>query len=125
GVEDGRRDVMLRDLMMREMDGFRVVAAMQKPPAWRRIPVIVITARDLTAEDRARLNSGIETVLMKETFNPASLVERVREAAAKSRRLQQVAEGASGFGSCTERTTTTTSTCSRCLLRRLTNKKGK
>jgi len=94
-LEDGPPDVMLLDLMMPEMDGFQVVAAMQKHPAWRRIPVIVITARDLTAEDRARLNSGIETVLMKETFNPASLVERVREAAAKSRRLQQVPEAAS------------------------------
>jgi len=32
--------------------------------------------RDLTTEDRARLDSGIETVLMKESFSPASLIER-------------------------------------------------
>ena len=61
--------------MMPEMDGFQLVAEMQKNPAWRRIPVIVITARDLTTEDRARLNSGIETVLIEESFSPASLVE--------------------------------------------------
>ena len=61
--------------MMPEMDGFQLVAELQKHPAWRRIPVIVITARDLTAEDHMRLNSGIKTVLMKESFSPASLIE--------------------------------------------------
>ena len=63
-------DVILLDLMMPEMDGFQLVAELQKHPAWRRIPVIVVTARDLTAEDRMRLNSGIETVLMKELVQP-------------------------------------------------------
>ena len=77
-------DVILLDLMMPEMDGFQLVAEMQKHPAWRRIPVIVITARDLTTEDRARLNSGIETVLMKESFSPANLIERVRQVVAEA-----------------------------------------
>jgi DNA-binding response OmpR family regulator len=40
--------------------------------------VIVITARDLTAADRERLNSGVQTVLLKDTFLPAELVERIR-----------------------------------------------
>ncbi len=64
--------------MMPEMDGFQVVAALQKEPRWRDIPVIVVTARDLDAEDRERLNSGVQTVLVKETFRPADLVERIR-----------------------------------------------
>src|SRR5262249_53934243 len=38
-------DVILLDLMMPEMDGFQLVAEMQRNPAWRGIPVIVITAR--------------------------------------------------------------------------------
>ena len=71
-------DVILLDLMMPEMDGFQVVAALQKEPRWRDIPVIVITSRDLDAEDRERLNSGVQTVLVKETFRPADLVERIR-----------------------------------------------
>ena len=62
--------MILLDLMMPEMDGFQLVAEMQKHPVWRRIPVIVITARDLTMEDRARLNSGIELVMRKESFSP-------------------------------------------------------
>jgi CheY-like chemotaxis protein len=63
---------------MPEMDGFAVVAALQKEPAWRDIPVIVITSRDLTASDRDRLNSGVQTVLVKDTFRPTELVERIR-----------------------------------------------
>jgi signal transduction histidine kinase/DNA-binding response OmpR family regulator len=71
-------DVILLDLMMPEMDGFAVVAALQKEPRWRDVPVIVITARDLDAKDRERLNSGVQSVLVKETFRPADLVERIR-----------------------------------------------
>ena len=71
-------DVILLDLMMPEMDGFAVVAALQKKPEWRDIPVIVITSLDLNAKDRERLNSGVQSVLVKETFRPAELVERIR-----------------------------------------------
>ena len=88
-------DVILLDLMMPEMDGFQLVAEMQRNPAWRRIPVIVITARDLSAEDRARLDSGIETVLMKESFSPAELIERLRQMTAHARRARKVPEVAS------------------------------
>src|SRR5438132_5983208 len=71
--------VILLDLMMPEMDGFAVVAALQKEAGWRDIPVIVITARDLDAKDHERLNSGVQSVLVKERFRPADLVERVRQ----------------------------------------------
>jgi two-component system NtrC family sensor kinase len=71
-------DVILLDLMMPEMDGFEVVAALQGDKGWRDIPVIVITSLDLTAEDRERLNSGVQSVLVKEKFRPEDLVERIR-----------------------------------------------
>jgi CheY-like chemotaxis protein len=77
-LQADKPDVILLDLMMPEMDGFAVVAALQKEPRWRDIPVIVITARDLDAKDRERLNSGVKSVLVKETFRPADLVERIR-----------------------------------------------
>jgi CheY-like chemotaxis protein len=88
-------DVILLDLMMPEMDGFQLVAEMQKHPAWSKIPVIVVTARDLTVEDHARLNSGIEMILRKERFNPATLIESIRQVVAKSRPPQKVPEVAS------------------------------
>jgi DNA-binding response OmpR family regulator len=66
-------------LMMPQMDGFELVAELQRHSEWRHIPVIIITARDLSSEDRARLNSGIEAVMMKEAFSPAKLIERIRD----------------------------------------------
>src|SRR5262245_25692869 len=66
-LQQDKPDVILLDLMMPEMDGFAVVAALQKEAAWRDIPIVVITARDLDAKDRERLNSGVQTVLVKET----------------------------------------------------------
>jgi CheY-like chemotaxis protein len=77
-IRENKPDVILLDLMMPEMDGFAVVAALQREPHWQDIPVIVITARDLDAIDRERLNSGVQSVLVKERFRPADLVERVR-----------------------------------------------
>jgi GAF domain-containing protein/CheY-like chemotaxis protein len=77
-LQKGKPDAILLDLMMPEMDGFQVVAALQKEAGWRDIPVIVITARDLDAKDHERLNSGVQLVLVKEMFRPAELVERIR-----------------------------------------------
>jgi CheY-like chemotaxis protein len=77
-IQENKPDVILLDLMMPEMDGFAVVAALQKEAGWHDIPVIVITARDLDAKDRERLNSGVQSVLVKERFRPADLVERIR-----------------------------------------------
>jgi signal transduction histidine kinase/CheY-like chemotaxis protein len=85
-LNEGVPDVILLDLMMPEMDGFEVVANLQRNRTWRRIPVIVVTARDLSLEDRARLNFGIESVLMKESFDPQSLIELIRQVVAKARR---------------------------------------
>ena len=78
-LQADKPDVILLDLMMPEMDGFQVVAALQKEPLWRDIPVIVITSLDLDAKDRERLTSGVHSVLVKETFRPAELVERIRQ----------------------------------------------
>jgi DNA-binding response OmpR family regulator len=55
-----------------------VVDALQDDARWCDIPVIVMTARDLDAADRERLNSGVQSVLVKESFRPADLVRRIR-----------------------------------------------
>jgi len=88
-------DVILIDLMMPEMDGFQLITALRERPEWRRIPVIVITALDLTAADRARLNSGVEGILLKNSFDPSHLVQLVRQAVASARRKNQLSEVAS------------------------------
>ncbi len=70
-------DILLLDLMMPEMDGFEVVAAMQAHKEWRRIPIIVVTAMDLSDADRQRLTGGVEIVLSKNAFSLAELGSRV------------------------------------------------
>ena len=94
-LADDVPDIILLDLMMPEMDGFQLVAALQERPAWRGIPVIVITSLDLTAADRARLNSGVEGILLKGSFDPAQLVATVRSHVATTRRSQIASEVAS------------------------------
>ncbi len=94
-LADDVPDIILLDLMMPEMDGFQLITALQERPAWRGIPVIVITALDLSAADRARLNSGVEGILLKDTFDPAQLVATVRAHVAEARRSQKVPEEAS------------------------------
>jgi CheY-like chemotaxis protein len=54
--------------MMPEMDGFQVVAVLQMNTSWRDIPVVVVTALELTAEDRQPLNGGVKQILSKHAF---------------------------------------------------------
>jgi len=74
--------LILLDLMMPVMDGFGFLAALRVRPKWQHIPVIVITAKDLTPEDRKRLNGMVEDVLEKNACTREDLLERVHEAIA-------------------------------------------
>ncbi len=72
-------DVILLDLMMPEMDGFEFLAALRSNPAWRPIPVLVLTAKDLTEEDRRRLNGEVERILQKSLSGREALLREVRD----------------------------------------------
>jgi signal transduction histidine kinase/CheY-like chemotaxis protein len=69
--------IVLLDLMMPEMDGFEFLAEMHLHEEWKPIPVVVITAKDLTAEDRLRLNGHVSRVLQKGLYNRDELLEHV------------------------------------------------
>jgi len=71
-------NLILLDLLMPHMNGFEFVAELRKNELWRSIPVIVITAKDLTAEDRMRLNGYVEMILQKGAFGQDELVEEIR-----------------------------------------------
>ena len=71
--------LILLDLMMPELDGFEVVAALRRREEWRAIPVVVITARTLTPEDHARLNGSVERILRKGAADGAALLAEVRD----------------------------------------------
>ncbi|MBC7605235.1 MAG: response regulator [Ramlibacter sp.] len=78
-----RPDLILLDLMMPEVSGFDVVAALQRDAETSRIPVLVVTAKQVTAQDRAMLNENVGTaihVIEKTQFNNAGFLAEVRRA---------------------------------------------
>jgi len=79
---DVQPQLILLDLMMPVMDGFGFLAEMRTRPEWQDIPVIVITAKDLTNEDRDRLSGCVEEVLEKNAYSREQLLKQVREAVA-------------------------------------------
>ncbi len=71
--------LILLDLMMPEMDGFEFLSELRKREAWRGIPVIVVTAKDLTDEDRLRLNGYVEKILQKGAYSREALLSEVHD----------------------------------------------
>lgn len=82
-----RPELVLLDLMMPELDGFGVLEAMREREETRHIPVIVLTAQILTAQDMARLQRGVAAVLGKELFSKAEVLAQVESTLARSKRL--------------------------------------
>ena len=74
--------LILLDLMMPVMDGFGFLAEMRTRPEWQQIPVIVITAKDLSIEDRNRLSGCVEEVLEKKAYTRDQLLKHMRESVA-------------------------------------------
>ena len=72
-LAQARPQVIILDLMMPEKDGFEFIQDLRKNEAWRDIATIVVTAKDLTEEDRLRLNGYVQKVLQKGEFSLESL----------------------------------------------------
>ncbi len=70
-------DLVLLDLMMPKLDGFGVVEAMKNNSEWKTIPIVIMTAKDLTEYDRRRLNGNVENVLEKQYYNKESLLAEI------------------------------------------------
>ncbi|HEY71718.1 MAG: hypothetical protein B6I35_03220 [Anaerolineaceae bacterium 4572_32.2] len=72
--------VIILDLMMPNVDGFAVLEAVKTDENTRSIPIIVVTAKDLTTEEREALSSGVEALLQKGIFEQHELLADVAEA---------------------------------------------
>lgn len=70
--------LILLDLMMPKVNGFAFLSELREKPEWRSIPVIIVTAKDLTTDDRKRLNGGVQQILQKGQYTPDDLVDQLK-----------------------------------------------
>jgi CheY-like chemotaxis protein len=81
-----RPDLILLDLMMPHMDGFTFVHQLRLHPSYRQVPVVVVTAKELTGADRLQLAGMVQKVLQKGSYKREDLIHEVRIAAGTPQR---------------------------------------
>ena len=78
-VRHAKPGLILLDLMMPEMDGFEFAERLRENKEWLDIPVVVITAKDLTKEDHSRLKGNVEAIMQKGSYSKNELLTEVGE----------------------------------------------
>jgi CheY-like chemotaxis protein len=78
-------DLVLLDLVMPDLSGIEVVSALRADSRTRALPILLVTAHDLTAADRARLNGDVEAVISKGTTRMEDLVQEISRVAARAK----------------------------------------
>lgn len=81
-IAEQRPDVIVLDLSMPNLDGFAVLERLLEQPETRTIPVILLTARHVTPEERARLRDHTVKLLQKSAYSAQELRRLVLDAAA-------------------------------------------
>ena len=71
-------DLVILDLMMPEMDGYAVMDALRSKPETTNIPVIVATAKELTVDEKSRLQGQIQSLMLKGDFLNDEFLDEVR-----------------------------------------------
>ena len=84
-VQSQAPSLIILDLMMPQVSGFDVLQGLRTRSETADIPIIVLTAKLLTAEDRLMLNGRVQQVMEKSEFHPANLIAEVRRALSMGR----------------------------------------
>jgi CheY-like chemotaxis protein len=82
-IEAARRehpDLIVLDLLMPDVNGFEVVEALKAHADTAGIPIVIVTAKQLTAEDRARLHGNVSSIMEKTDYNPDVFSAEIRRA---------------------------------------------
>ena len=82
-AKSAQPDLVILDLIMPEVSGFDVACALRETAEMARIPILVLSAKDITAEDRARLKGGVSAILAKKNLNTDELLTELRRALPK------------------------------------------
>lgn len=77
-AKEKRPDLILLDLLMPEMDGFQVLENLRREPSTQGIPVVVVTAKDITEKEKDRLNGQIAALSKKGTFSSHDFLREIR-----------------------------------------------
>ncbi len=76
-IAASRPDVLLLDIIMPRLDGFAVIEALRADPQTRDLPIIVISAKDLTSAEAARLKETVAVVMQKQGFQGEKLIQEI------------------------------------------------
>jgi PAS domain S-box-containing protein len=82
-IEQQRPSLILLDLMMPEMDGFTFLNRVSARDDWSSIPVVVLTSKDLSPEERHRLQGHVERIVEKGAYDREALLREVRKIVAR------------------------------------------
>jgi diguanylate cyclase (GGDEF)-like protein len=74
-----RPDLIILDLLIPDMDGFELSQALKSNTATADIPIIVLTAKDITVEERLRLVGNTESIMQKSCFSKEDLLAHIRD----------------------------------------------
>lgn len=74
-IREVRPDLVVTDLMMPDVDGFMVIETMKSDRVMSKIPIVVVTAKELTAKERQRLSGQIDMLLQKGSFIDEEFIE--------------------------------------------------
>jgi len=87
-----RPDLILLDLMMPKMNGYQFVAELHKHAEWRSIPIIVVTAKDMSTAERIALDGYVEKVLPKHALTEDALLTEIQDLIAACVHAKQPAQ---------------------------------
>ncbi len=77
-LDEAKPHLIFLDIMMSEVDGFGFVEGLREQPEWSEVPVVVVTAKDLTTDDVTRLNGNVAAVLQKGRYQDRDVVQLIR-----------------------------------------------
>lgn len=70
--------LILLDLVMPNMDGFDFISRLRENPKWQSVPILVLTAKDLSPSEKNRLSGHVEKVFQKGNYTRNELIEKIR-----------------------------------------------